>query len=53
MRLTILLAGALLLAGCSLLTPPEGYVSGENFGNGGKTRCGNVNTPKQWLKPCE
>jgi len=42
-----------LLCGCSLLKrPPDKYVPGENFGDGGATRCGTRTTVEADLKPC-
>lgn len=41
------------LTGCTRLQPSDRYVPGENFGASGAERCGTINTPRQWLKPCQ
>lgn len=42
-----------MLAGCSLLSAPERYVSSEQFGDSGATRCGVVHEHPVLLEPCE
>ena len=60
MKLTRLALGALVLVvipvicGCSILKrPPDKYGPGENFGDGGATRCGTRTTVEADLKPCQ
>lgn len=62
--LGVLLMAALVtfaFTGCSrtgsILAPPDKYLPGQQFGDGGATPCMNgvcpvINEPKQWLKPC-
>lgn len=42
-----------VLAGCSGLTAADRYVSSEQFGDGGATRCGVVHEHPVLLEPCE
>lgn len=54
--LAIFIGVLLLLSGCDAtkraLRAPDGYSPGENFGDGGATRCGYRTTVHADLPPC-
>ena len=55
--LIILLAFAVVsLSGCSVLSPADRYLPGQQYGGDGAAcmdgNCPVINQPKQWLKPC-
>lgn len=52
MRLVAFLGLVALLTGCSYLQPASRYTPGENFGDGGATRCGYSTTVITDLPPC-
>ena len=54
MKVLLAVLAAAILAGCSVLSPADRYVPGENFGDGGATRCGYRTTlnADSTLPPC-